>query len=145
MLVHAAIGRVGNATPQSFTPTPSAVVLDAQLQARHLATDLVAYSITTPVELSTAKYNIAWEINYMGQAGDSGRFTIAAYKNGSTKIVETERVIDIVDGVIGQVFCNVQGITLAGEDEVNLTIKADGSKDLLIANAQLSVQRLGIE
>lgn len=145
MLVHAVIGTINNATPITVTTTPQAVEMANELHARHLTVDLGNNRITTPAELTSARYDLGWELNVQGQPGGDGVY-IAAIFNGASKIQATERKFSIVNGEWKQIYFRIPGVSIAGGDNLSLGIEREtGSGDILIENAQLSVQRLGIE
>lgn len=145
-LVHGVIGVLDNAVLTAATTTPANPDLFAsELHARHIVTDVATnYWVQTPSELTTAKYILGFEVNLVGQSAD-GLFTFALYKNGSTKINQTERAVSISGTDSYQVSLSIPGVTLAGGDTVELAVKADGNKNILISNGSLSIQRLGVE
>ena len=149
MLVHGVIGIIDNAVVQSVDTSYAGneIVFPTELHARGVVANTVAGTLTTPAELTTAKYDIGWELNVQGQGNpNQGAFTVAVFKNGATKLNALERTFQIAGTEWEHVYCRVPGVTLAGGDTIQLAIISEsGTKDVLIVNGQLSCQRLGLE
>jgi len=146
-LVHGVIGVLDNATTQAVTTSYGGIVFPTELHSRGVTTNLVTGTITTPTELTTAKYDLGWDLNFEGQGNpNAGPYDVAIFINGTTKIGATERTIEINGAKWTQSYCRVPGVSLANGDELQLAIKSrTGNKDVLIVNGQLSCQRLGVE